>query len=95
MHINNLGWFVWIVSWNLKTIRNFLIYIDITRKGRHDYQREDLGGIDSSSTRSLQEIIKAEKLVDDWLGFGIPLGTRLGRAMNSFNIKGIEGIETG
>ena len=26
------------------------------------------------------EIINAEKLVDDWLGYGIPLGTRLGRA---------------
>tara|TARA_B100000989_G_C19471990_1_gene441146 strand:- start:55 stop:852 length:798 start_codon:yes stop_codon:yes gene_type:complete len=36
-----------------------LIYIDITRSGRHDYKRSDLGGIDNNSTNSIEDIIRS------------------------------------
>ena len=64
-------------------------FLDVVKKNAGKKTKKSQAAIDKAGA----EIIKAEKLVDDWLGFGIPLGTRLGRAMNAFNIKGIEGIE--
>ena len=64
-------------------------FIDVVRKNAGKNTKKSKTAIDKAGAK----IIQAEQLVDDWLGMGIPLGTRLGRAMNAFRIKGIEGIE--
>ena len=66
--------------------RNFL---EVIKKNAGKNTKKSKSEIDKAGAK----IIQAEQLVDDWLGMGIPLGTRLGRAMNAFKIKGIEGIE--
>jgi len=66
--------------------RNFL---EVIKKNAGKNTKKSKSEIDKAGAK----IIQAEQLVDDWLGMGIPLGTRLGRAMNAFRIKGIEGIE--
>ena len=66
--------------------RNFL---EVIKKKAGKNTKKSKSEIDKAGAK----IIQAEQLVDDWLGMGIPLGTRLGRAMNAFRIKGIEGIE--
>ncbi len=64
-------------------------FIDVVKKNAGKNTKKSRSEIDKAGAK----IIQAEQLVDDWLGMGIPLGTRLGRAMNAFKIKGIEGIE--
>ena len=64
-------------------------FIDVVKKNAGKNTKKSRSEIDKAGAK----IIQAEQLVDDWLGMGIPLGTRLGRAMNAFRIKGIEGIE--
>ena len=64
-------------------------FIDVVKKNAGKNTKKSQSEIDKAGAK----IIQAEQLVDDWLGMGIPLGTRLGRAMNAFKIKGIEGIE--
>ena len=64
-------------------------FIDVVKKNAGKNTKKSKSEIDKAGAK----IIQAEQLVDDWLGMGIPLGTRLGRAMNAFKIKGIEGIE--
>ena len=64
-------------------------FIDVVKKNAGKNIKKSKSEIDKAGAK----IIQAEQLVDDWLGMGIPLGTRLGRAMNAFRIKGIEGIE--
>ena len=69
-----------------ESTRNFL---EVIKKNAGKTTKKSKTEIDKAGAK----IIQAEQLVDDWLGMGIPLGTRLGRAMNAFKIKGIEGIE--
>ena len=64
-------------------------FIDIIKKNAGKKTKKSQAAIDKAGA----EIINAEKLVDDWLGYGIPLGTRLGRALQAFKIKPVEGIE--
>ena len=64
-------------------------FLDTIKKNAGKNTKKSQTAIDKAGAK----IIEGEKLVDDWLGMGIPLGTRLGRAMNAFKIKGIEGIE--
>ena len=64
-------------------------FLDVVKKNAGKNTKKSRSEIDKAGAK----IIQAEQLVDDWLGMGIPLGTRLGRAMNAFRIKGIEGIE--
>ena len=64
-------------------------FLDTLKKNAGKNTKKSQTAIDKAGAK----IIEGEKLVDDWLGMGIPLGTRLGRAMNAFKIKGIEGIE--
>jgi len=64
-------------------------FIDIIKKNAGKKTKKSQAAIDKAGA----EIINSEKLVDDWLGYGIPLGTRLGRAVQAFNIKPVEGIE--
>tara|TARA_R100001460_G_scaffold92926_1_gene134823 strand:+ start:2046 stop:6797 length:4752 start_codon:yes stop_codon:yes gene_type:complete len=64
-------------------------FLDTIKKNAGKNTKKNQTAIDKAGAK----IIEGEKLVDDWLGMGIPLGTRLGRAMNAFKIKGIEGIE--
>jgi len=64
-------------------------FIDVVKKNAGKNTKKSKSEID----KAVAKIIQAEQLVDNWLGMGIPLGTRLGRAMNAFKIKGIEGIE--
>ncbi len=68
------------------TTQNFL---DVIKKNAGKKTKTSRNAID----KAVAKIIQAEKLVDDWLGMGIPLGTRLGRALQAFKIKPIEGIE--
>ena len=64
-------------------------FLEVIKKNAGKNTKKSRSEIDKAGAK----IIQAEQLVDDWLGMGIPLGTRLGRAMNAFKIKGIEGIE--
>ena len=64
-------------------------FLEVIKKNIGKNTKKSRNAIDKAG----EKIIQAEKLVDDWLGMGIPLGTRLGRAVNAFKIKGIEGIE--
>jgi len=64
-------------------------FLEVIKKNIGKNTKKSRNAIDKAG----EKIIQAEKLVDDWLGMGIPLGTRLGRSMNAFRIKGIEGIE--
>ena len=64
-------------------------FIDVIKKNAGKKTKKSQAAIDKAGA----EIINAEKLVDDWLGYGIPLGTRLGRALQAFKIKPVEGIE--
>ena len=64
-------------------------FIDIIKKNAGKKTKKSQAAIDKAGA----EIINSEKLVDDWLGYGIPLGTRLGRALQAFKIKPVEGIE--
>ena len=64
-------------------------FIDIIKKNAGKNTKKSQAAIDKAGAA----IINSEKLVDDWLGYGIPLGTRLGRAVQAFKIKPVEGIE--